>query len=227
MKNVNENVDVVSDVDLIEFEKMLSCIDSSEKSLRRLEKELFSIVLKCSNEFISRNKLTLIAKVFDKLESNELTKKAYSSKFLKSFEILVGGFVRTDKGDYLYSKNMTTILYLKKEKVFTQRIDLDNEYIKSRLSLCKELINNNTFTSLRDLYSLKNESKAVDYSNNFLKSLITLEKNQSKLKGKNKQSLIELINIARNLKLLPEKEEVGLLDSGQSNFQGKAIKKVA
>ena len=223
--NVKENVDVARELE--EFEKMLSCIDSSEKALRKLEVELFSIVIKCANELIHRGQLTLIGKVFERLDSNELTKKSYCNKFLKSFEILVGGFTKDDKGNFYFSKEKTTTVFLKKEKVFLKRIDLDEKVIKERLELCKELISFGKFSTFKELYSLKSENKETDYSNNFLKSLITLEKNQSKLKGKNKQSLIELINIARNLKLLPEKEEVGLLDSGQSNFQGKAIKKVA
>ena len=229
MRNVNVKETVIEnvDIDLVEFDKLLACIDSSEKSLRRLEKELFNITLKCASEFINRNKLSLIARVMSRLDSNELTKKAYSSKFLKSFEILVGGFIRTDNGDYLYSKSMTTILYLKKEKVFTQRIDLDSEYIKRRLSLCKEMIDNGIFSSLSELYNLKSENKAVDYASNFVKALLTIEKNQGKIKGKNKSAINELLEVARTLKLLPEKEEVALLDSGQANFQGKAIKKVA
>ena len=229
MRNVNVKETVIEnvDIDLVEFDKLLACIDSSEKSLRRLEKELFNITLKCASEFINRNKLSLIARVMSRLDSNELTKKAYSSKFLKSFEILVGGFIRTDNGDYLYSKSMTTILYLKKEKVFTQRIDLDSEYIKRRLSLCKEMIDNGIFSSLSELYNLKSENKAVDYASNFVKALLTIEKNQGKIKGKNKSAINELLEVARTLKLLPEKEEVALLDSGQANFHGKAIKKVA
>ena len=229
--NVKETINISNvandnDFDLQEFDKLLNCINTSEKALAKLEIELFSIVLKCSSEFINRNKLTLIARVMSRLDSNELTKKAYSSKFLKSFEILVGGFIRTDKGDYLYSKSMTTILYLKKEKVFTQRIDLDSEYVKRRLSLCKEIIDNGTFTSLKELYSLKSENATPDYANNFIKTLSNLDKNISKLKGKNKSSIIELLDFARGLDLLPKKD-IGLLDSGQANFQGKAIKKVA
>ena len=229
MKNVNVKETVIEnvDIDLVEFDRLLACIDSSEKSLRRLEKELFNITLKCASEFINRNKLSLIARVMSRLDSNELTKKAYSSKFLKSFEILVGGFIRTDNGDYLYSKSMTTILYLKKEKVFTQRIDLDSEYIKRRLSLCKEMIDNGIFSSLSELYNLKSENKAVDYASNFVKALTSLEKNQGKVKGKHKNAILELLEISRSLGLLPKREDVDLLPTGQAAFNGKPIKKVA
>ena len=231
MKNtikVNETININNvEKELEEFEKLLACINTSEKSLFRLEKELYNIIIKCALEFIHRNKLSLIARVFDRLESNELTKKAYSSKVTKAFNILTGGFVRDDKGSYFYSKSLSTTMYLKKEKIFLERIDLDDAFIKRRLIASKELIDSEFFSSLKDLYSLKNESVETNYSSNFLKALITIEKNQSKLKGKNKSSILELIEFARNLELLPKKEDVDLLPTGQANFQGKPIKKVA
>ena len=183
MKNVNvKEINVVStisseielDKDFASFEKALACIDSSEKSLLRLEKELYNIVIKCSVEFIHRNKLVMVAKVFDRLERNERTKKAYGSKFLKAFNILTGGFIRDDKGSYFYSKNLSTTVYLKKEKIFLERIDIDTQTIKNRLGKCKDLVNSEYFATFQDLYSLKNEVVETDFAGNFLKSLITL-----------------------------------------------------
>ena len=229
MRNVNVKETVIEnvDIDLVEFDRLLACIDSSEKSLKRLEKELFNIVVKCSSEFLYRKKLALVAKVIDRLSSNELTRKSYQAKFLKSFNVLIGAFSRDDKGNYYYCQNNALVVYLKKESIFLERIDLDDSFIAQKIEQCKELNRSNFFSSLSELYNLKTENKAVDYASNFLKALLTIEKNQGKIKGKNKAHILELIEVARTLKLLPEKESVDLLPTGQANFHGKAIKKVA
>ena len=233
MKNVKENLvnslitDIDIDKDYINFEKALACINNSEKALNRLEIELFNIVVKSATEFICRSKLTLIAKVYERLDSHELTRKLYANRILKAFGILTGEFYRDDKGTYYHDKTRAMVIYLKKEQSFISRIDLDEQTVKARIEDCKSLINSSYFTSLKELYSLKSSKIETNYAANFLKALLTIEKNQGKIKGKNKSAINELLEVARTLKLLPEKEEVALLDSGQANFHGKAIKKVA
>lgn len=226
MKNTIKVNEIDVNKELEEFDKLLNSINASEKSLVKLEIELFNIVKKCANELISRNKLTLISKVMSRLDSNPLTKQAYTKKFLKAFYVLTGAFSKNDKGDYFYSQSMSTVVYLKKESIFLQRIDLEEDYIKRRLNECKTIIDIEVFSSIRELYNLKNENTIPDYANNFIKTLSNLDKNISKLKGKNKSSIIELLDFARGLDLLPKKD-IGLLDSGQANFEGKSIKKVA
>lgn len=225
MNKKENNFDVDVDVDIQEFDKMLSCIDSSEKSLRRLEKELFQIALKCAAEFLYRKKLSLVSKVVGRLSGNDLTRKAYQSKFLKAFGILTGSFVRDEKGNYYYFQNNALVVFLKKESIFLERIDLDDSYYSMKLEQCKELVRGDAFSSLSELYNLKTQNKAVDYSANFLKALISLEKNSSKIKGKNKNAMLEILEISRTLGLLPEKEEVDLVTTGQADIKGRPIKK--
>lgn len=215
------------DKDFTQFEQALACLDKSEKSLQILESQLFNITVKCAVEFITRGQLVLIGKVISRLDSNELTKKAYVGKLLKAFSILTGTFKRDSNGDLWFDKENFTVAYSKKEKLFFKRVDREENFIKERLEESKTLINVDWFKSFRELYNLKSYKVDVDYTTGFLKALKNIDKNASKVKGKNKHAINELLEFARSLKLLPEKEAIDLLHTGQARHNGTAVKKVA